>query len=172
MNEITIKGAAVQEIEDRLLKIWDDAERFKTRIEKEPQNKLEERVLSIPGLEVFRDPRDKKIFYEMDGRHFDRPEEVIRALIRYRSAGRKKAMTQTKIEIYKHIHAHLKKMALEDLNAEKSREVKRGGNMIGFVVIFTLAAFVAVLIIASAMIAKWTAQVVKEAAKKKEEEER
>lgn len=44
--------------------------------------------------------------------------------------------------------------------------------MIGFVVIFTLAAFVAVLIIACAMIAKWTAQVVKEATKKKEEEER
>ena len=117
------KYAAVQEIEDRLLEIWDDAERFKTRIEKEPQNKLEEIVLSIPGLEVFRDPRDKNIFYEMDGRHFDRPEEVIRALIRYRSAGRKKAMTQTKIEMYKYIHAHLKKMALEDLNEEKNREI-------------------------------------------------
>ena len=117
------KYAAVQEIEDRLLEIWDDAERFKTRIEKEPQNKIEEIVLSIPGLEVFRDPRDKNIFYEMDGRHFDRPEEMIRALIRYRSAGRKKAMTQTKIEIYKHIHAHLKEMALEDLNEEKSREI-------------------------------------------------
>lgn len=44
--------------------------------------------------------------------------------------------------------------------------------MICFIVIFTLAAFVAVLIIASAMIAKWTSQVVKDAAKKKEEEER
>ena len=84
------KYAAVREIEDRLLEIWDDAEHFKTRTEKEPQNKIEEIVLSIPGLEVFRDPRDKNIFYEMDGRHFDRPEEVIRALIRYRSAGRKK----------------------------------------------------------------------------------
>ena len=117
------KYAAVREIEDRLLEIWDDAEHIKTRIEKEPQNKIEEIVLSIPGLEVFRDPRDKNIFYEMDGRHFDRPEEVIRALIRYRSAGRKKAMTQTKIEKYKHIHAHLKELALEDLNEEKSREV-------------------------------------------------
>lgn len=117
------KYVVVREIEDMLLEIWDDAERFKTKIEKEPQNKIEEIVLSIPGLEVFRDPRDKNIFYEMDGRHFDRPEEVIRALIRYRSAGRKKAMTQTKIEIYKHIHAHLKEMALEDLNEEKSREI-------------------------------------------------
>lgn len=61
------KYVAVREIEDRLLEIWDDAEHFKTRIEKEPQNKIEEIVLSIPGLEVFRDPRDKKFFLR-DGR--------------------------------------------------------------------------------------------------------
>lgn len=118
------KLAAVHEIEARLLKAWDSAEHFKSNIDKKPKNKLEELVLSIPGLEVFKDPKDKQIFYEMDGRHFDKPEEVIRALIDYRNAGRKQAMTQTKIEIYRHIHKHLKGMALKDLDEEKGAVVK------------------------------------------------
>ena len=125
------KLIAVQEIEDRIIRTWDTVEHFKSRIEKKPKNKMEELVLSIPGLEVYKDPADGQIFYEMDGRHFDKPEEVIRALIEYRSAGRKQAMTQTKIEIYKWIHAQLEAMkttSLDDIkNATIAEKVKRTG---------------------------------------------
>lgn len=119
------KLIAVREIEARIIKAWDEVEVFKIRIDKKPKNKLEEIVFSIPGLEVYKDPKDKQIFYEMDGRHFDKPEEVIRELIRYRSAGRKKAMTQTKIEIYKLLHKQLEQMKVTDLDEEKSSEVER-----------------------------------------------
>lgn len=54
-----------------------------------PRNALEEVVISIPGIEVFRDPTDKQIFYEMDGRHYDKPVEVLKELINYRQNGRK-----------------------------------------------------------------------------------
>ena len=117
------KLAAVKVIEDRLVKVWDEKEAFRKRIEKTPEDRIEEMVLSIPGIGVYIDPGDKQIFYEMDGRHFDKPEEVIKALIEYRQAGRKKAMTHTKIEIFRHMHESLKALGLSDLDDEKPKAV-------------------------------------------------
>ena len=117
---------AVRHVESLLTEAFDEAEAFKVRIEKEPEDKFEEAVLSIPGLQVFRDPQDKQIFYEMDGRHFDRPEECVKALIKYRNKNRKAAMTQTKKELLTHISEMMDSISLADLDNKKSSTIIKG----------------------------------------------
>lgn len=117
---------AVRHVESLLTKAFDEAEVFKVRIDKEPDDKFEEAVLSIPGLQVFQDPQDKQIFYEMDGRHFDRPEECVKALIKYRNKYRKAAMTQTKRELLTHISEMVYSISLADLDSKKSSTIIKG----------------------------------------------
>jgi hypothetical protein len=90
-----------------------------------PRNALEEVVISIPGIEVFRDPTDKQIFYEMDGRHYDKPVEVLKELINYRQNGRKQAMRIVKNEAFRYIKNAVKLLRVNTLDEEKSKTVIR-----------------------------------------------
>lgn len=125
-ERVNNKLDAVRHVESLLTKAFDEAEAFKVRIEKVPEDKFEEAVLSIPGLQVFRDPQDKQIFYEMDGRHFDRPEECVKALIKYRNRDRKATMTQTKKELLTHISEMMDSISLADLDSKKSSKIIKG----------------------------------------------
>lgn len=103
----------------------DDTEACKSRVKMKPRNALEEVVISIPGIEVFRDPTDKQIFYEMDGRHYDKPVEVLNELINYRQNGRKQAMRIVKDEAFRYIKNAVKLLTLNTLDEEKSKTVIR-----------------------------------------------
>ena len=74
------------EIEDLLQKAYDDGMDNKTMITNyKPKNTLSKLVASIPDIEIYKDPTDGKMFWELDGKYFDYPEEVIKYLINLRS---------------------------------------------------------------------------------------
>lgn len=119
------KLEAVKEVERLLIQAFDDTEECKARVRMKPRNALEEVVISIPGIEVFRDPTDKQIFYEMDGRHYDKPVEVLKELINYRQNGRKQAMRIVKDEAFRYIKNAVKLLSVNTLDEEKSKVVGR-----------------------------------------------
>lgn len=119
------KLEAVKEVERLLIQAFDDTEACKARVKMKPRNALEEVVISIPGIEVFRDPTDKQIFYEMDGRHYDKPVEVLKELVNYRQNGRKQAMSIVKNEAFRYIKNAVKLLRVNTLDEEKSKTVIR-----------------------------------------------
>ena len=76
----------VHEIEDILQKAYDGGMDNKTMVtDWNPGDKVGKLVGSIPDIEIYKDPNDGKMFWELDGRYFDYPEEVIKYLIEFRS---------------------------------------------------------------------------------------
>jgi len=82
------------EIEDLLQKAYDDGMSNSNVIKShKPKGKVEELVMSIPDILVYKDKKDGQIWYELecDDYHkatrmrFDSPEEVIKRVIDFRS---------------------------------------------------------------------------------------
>lgn len=74
-----------------------------------PKDKVGRLVSSIPGIEVYRDPHDKTLFWELDGRFFDYPEEVLRYLISFRTDKATRTMGE-----YKALFLEAVKESIED----------------------------------------------------------
>lgn len=103
---------AVGDVENLLQQAYDDGMEFSSKIvDKKPDGKLEELVLSIPDIAVFYDTLDKTYFYELDNRHFDYPEEVIEYVISFRKMQQTQAMQKVKNEVLEFV-----KDMLTDLN--------------------------------------------------------
>lgn len=103
---------AVGDVENLLQQAYDDGMEFSSKIvDKKPDGKLEELVLSIPDIAVFYDKTDKTYFYELDNRHFDYPEEVIEYVISFRKMQQTQAMQKAKNEVLEFV-----KDMLTDLN--------------------------------------------------------
>lgn len=61
---------------------YDQGEKYKeVAFEIKPKTADEAQIMKITGLSIFVDPQDGGYMYELDGRHFDTPSEVIQALI-------------------------------------------------------------------------------------------
>ena len=76
----------VHEIEDILQKVYDEGMEGKTMVLGwNPGDKIGKLVGSIPDIEIYKDPNDGKMFWELDGHYFDYPEEVIKYLIDFRT---------------------------------------------------------------------------------------
>lgn len=82
------------EIEDLLQKAYDDGMSNSNVIKShKPKGKVEELVMSIPDIKVYKDKTDGQIWYELDCEYgegherfrYDTPEEVIMRLIDYRT---------------------------------------------------------------------------------------
>ena len=72
------KYDALQEIDAILQKVWDDAEENSLivtgAIPRTPHDKI---VLNVAGLQIYEDPEDSQLYYELDNHHFDTEEEVL-----------------------------------------------------------------------------------------------
>lgn len=70
------------EICNLLQAAYDQGERYKEyAFDFQPRTSDEAQMLKITGLSIFEDPQDAGYMYELDGRHFDTPSEVILALV-------------------------------------------------------------------------------------------
>lgn len=122
------KLEAVRHIEQILQEAWDDQETFAKRINinREPKSELEAMILTIPGLTVWKDPQDKQIYYEMDGRHFDTPKEVIDELIHRRESNRRKAANTARRDTLEFLQFQISRMGelMERVDDGKPKRVK------------------------------------------------
>lgn len=93
------------EIEDILQKAYDDGLKHSNVIKShKPQGKVEELVMSIPDIVVYKDKNDGEIWYELqcenndeyDTIRFDYPEEVIARIIDYRTNKLRASMGEEK----------------------------------------------------------------------------
>lgn len=76
----------VHDIEDLLQTAYDTGmDRKSAVLGWKPKTSIEKLVASIPDIEVFKDPSDGKLFWELGNRYFDYPEEVIMYLIDFRT---------------------------------------------------------------------------------------
>jgi len=93
------------EIEDILQKAYDDGLKYSNVIKShKPKGKVEELVMSIPDIVVYKDKNDGQIWYELqcenndeyDTIRFDYPEEVIARIIDYRTNKLRASMGEEK----------------------------------------------------------------------------
>lgn len=85
-KEDKVKYEAVLEVESILQKAYDGGMDNKSMVTNwNPRDPVGKLVAAIPDIEVYRDPTDNKLFWELDDRFFDYPEEVIRYLIDFRT---------------------------------------------------------------------------------------
>ena len=76
------KYDAIEEVQVLLQNAWDNGEENKEALDGcRPTNPHEELILQIAGLEIYQDPDDKQIFYELDNHHFDTEDEVLSYII-------------------------------------------------------------------------------------------
>lgn len=62
--------------------VYDQGERYKeVKFDFQPRTPDEAQVFDITGLGIYVDPQDGDYMYELDGRHFDTPSELIQAII-------------------------------------------------------------------------------------------
>lgn len=86
---------------DRMLqKVYDDGISCATVVKgKEPSSDLEKFVLSIRDIIVYHDAQDDSYYYDLDGHHFDTPEEVMNYFVDTRAKLQAKAMYKVKKEM-------------------------------------------------------------------------
>jgi hypothetical protein len=107
-----------QEIEDLLQKAYDDGLKCSKVIKShKPKTKVEELVMSIPDIKVYKDKNDGYIWYElsaMNGGHetdrFDYPEEIIKKLIEYRTNRLNSSMGEEKELMLTYISKRLREI--------------------------------------------------------------
>ena len=79
-----------EEIDTAFQRIWDRGETKKEEITgataNDPMDKL---VLGIDALDIYEDPQDGQIFFELEGKHFDSEEEVLAWIVRAYNHDRK-----------------------------------------------------------------------------------
>lgn len=76
------KYKIIQNIQDMIQIVYDEGTEFRSYVrDYKPKNKVEEIILSVPDLEVYHDKTDDSYYYEIDDRHFDTPEEVVKYII-------------------------------------------------------------------------------------------
>lgn len=110
------------EIEDLLQKAYDEGLKHSNVIKThKPKSKVEELVMSIPDIKVFKDKNDGEIWYELEIENrgnetmrFDYPEEVLRYIIDNRTRKISDSMTQEKSMIL----AYISKRIVEIRNAQ------------------------------------------------------
>lgn len=107
--------AIVHECENLVHEAWTESYNSAVRINKEPADKVEEIVLSIPDIAVFRDKTDKTIFYELDDCHFDSAPEVLKYVIECRETYRKRAVASAKTDILKYIQKEIAKYNMDNI---------------------------------------------------------
>ena len=121
---------AVREIEDILHKVWIDGEDCKQPLTEKPdanakENDIAVLIRKIPGIKMFKDPQDKSIFYELDGWHFDYPQEVFQYLIECRGSLRSEAIRRARKEALEGIERLLRKAKTDDIIGKVSPGIKR-----------------------------------------------
>lgn len=107
------------EIEDLLQKAYDDGLKSSNVIKKhKPKGKVEELVMSIPDIVVYKDKSDGQIWYELqcefndeyDTIRFDYPEEVIARIIDYRTNKLRASMGEEKRLLLMYIADRIEKV--------------------------------------------------------------
>lgn len=121
------------EIEDLLQQAYDDGMEFSSVIKgHKPKDKVEEMVLSIPDIKVYKDKNDGQIWYELESeyndyeiRRFDYPEEVIKQVIAYRTKRLESAMGKERDMLLTYISKRLTeiKMVREVLEKDGKKKV-------------------------------------------------
>ena len=113
------------EIEDILQKAYDDGLKYSNVIKShKPEGKVEELVMSIPDIVVYKDKNDGQIWYELqceindeyDTIRFDYPEEVIARIIDYRTNKLRASMREEKKLLLMYIANRIEKIrSVEDV---------------------------------------------------------
>lgn len=93
---------------------------YKPGIRREKLPAIERIVISIPDIEIYRDKNDAKYYFELDGRHFDYPEEVLFYLIDYRSNEAIKQIADFRATFLKAVQD-----SIEDLSPSKALKGKQ-----------------------------------------------
>lgn len=106
----------VHDIEDILQKTYNDGMEYKCAVtDWKPKRQIDKLVGSIPDIEVYRDPADEKIFWELDGKYFDYPEEVIKYLIDFRTRKACKEVNKFKALFLQAVHESIKDFRAVDV---------------------------------------------------------
>lgn len=85
---------------------WDESNTAKSVVlDRKPASEVEELVLSIPDIKVYKDTLDKerKIYYELDDQHFDSAFEVMKYVISTRDEYRRSTQSAARKELYEYI---------------------------------------------------------------------
>ena len=67
-------------------------------------------MLSIPDIKVYHDNTDDTYFYDLDGKHFDSPEEVLKYMIEYRQLHQEKIVQDVRRETLEFIKKQLREV--------------------------------------------------------------
>lgn len=103
----------LEEVYDILQRVYDNGIKSQMVIkDKMPESKLEEFVLSIKDIIVYQDGQDFSYYYDLDGHHFDTPEEVMNYLVAQRLRLQVKAMNKARNEIFKFIEGKIDEISI------------------------------------------------------------
>lgn len=103
----------LEEVYDILQRVYDNGIKSQMVIkDKMPESKLEEFVLSIKDIIVYQDGQDFSYYYDLDGHHFDTPEEVMNYLVAQRLRLQVKAMNKARNEIFKFIERKIDEISI------------------------------------------------------------
>ena len=126
-----IKYEAVHEIEDLLQKTYDDGIKSSNVIKnRTPKGGVERLVLSIPDIMVYKDKQDGQVWYELEAftehgcKRFDTPEEVIKAIIDYRTNKLNASMGEEKDLMLVYISKRLREIRNVEEVLKKNGEKK------------------------------------------------
>lgn len=120
-----LKVDIVHEIEGLLQMAYDGGMDHKSLVtDWHPKDRVGKLVASIPDIEVYRDPHDKKLFWELDGRYFDYPEEVLTYLINFRTDKAIKQMSDYKALFLEAVKESIEEFRLSHIFSGDSRKIK------------------------------------------------
>lgn len=115
----------IRALEMDIQKVWDDGETFRTELTTvKPRNLLEEIVLSVPSIRVYKDKQDNAVYYELGNRHMDTPREVIKFLIDFYEGEVSAAMAEEKAAILSEIQKRIKAVSPQKMKKKQVKIVK------------------------------------------------
>ena len=106
----------LEDIYDILQRVYDNGLSCERVVkDKKPESDLEKFVLSIKDIIVFHDEQDDSYYYDLDGHHFDRPEEVMNYLVDCRKKLQISAMHKVKKEILEYMITKVKSIDVPEM---------------------------------------------------------
>lgn len=126
-----VEYETVHHVEDLLQQAYDEGLKCSRVIKShKPKTKVEELVMSIPDIRVYKDKDDGQIWYELDCEYnkydtmrYDYPEEVIKRIIAYRTSRINAFMGEEKELMLTYISKRLREVRnIRDVLEEKGEK--------------------------------------------------
>ena len=120
-----VRYGIIHDVEDLLQEAYDRGMEGKKMVrDYQPKSGIPKMVSMIPDIEIYKDTQDGTMFYELDGKHFDYPEEVIKYLIDFRSGEAVKEMARYRARFLEAVKDSIDEFTLGNALEGKQRMIR------------------------------------------------